>query len=165
MAFDAFLKLDGIPGESTDDKHKEWIEVLSYSHSITQPTSGTVSGSGGRTAERCDHADFAISKQMCKSDPKLALACSRGDHIKEVILQLCRAGGDKQKYMEYKMTDVVVTSVSPGGSAEGGEALPVTSITLGYGKIEITYTEMDSTTGAPKGDVTSYWDLVANKGG
>ena len=30
MAFDAFLKIDGIPGESTDDKHKDWIEVLSF---------------------------------------------------------------------------------------------------------------------------------------
>ena len=29
MAFDAFLKVDGIPGESTDDKHKDWIEILS----------------------------------------------------------------------------------------------------------------------------------------
>ena len=27
MAFDAFIKIDGIPGESTDEKHKEWIEV------------------------------------------------------------------------------------------------------------------------------------------
>jgi hypothetical protein len=29
-AFDSFLKIDGIPGESTDDKHKDWIEVISY---------------------------------------------------------------------------------------------------------------------------------------
>ena len=28
MAFDAFLKIDGIPGESTDDKHKDWIANL-----------------------------------------------------------------------------------------------------------------------------------------
>jgi len=27
-AYDAFLKIDGIPGESTDDKHKDWIEIL-----------------------------------------------------------------------------------------------------------------------------------------
>ena len=31
MAFDAFIKLDGIPGESSDDKHKDWIEILSFS--------------------------------------------------------------------------------------------------------------------------------------
>ena len=47
MAFDAFLKIDGIPGESTDSKHKDWIEVLSYSTGITQPTSGSASTGGG----------------------------------------------------------------------------------------------------------------------
>lgn len=31
MAFDVFIKIDGIPGESSDDKHKEWIEVLGFS--------------------------------------------------------------------------------------------------------------------------------------
>jgi len=37
MAVDVFLKIDGIPGESTDDKHKEWIEILSYSHTRISP--------------------------------------------------------------------------------------------------------------------------------
>ena len=27
MAFDAFLKIDGIPGESSDEKHADWIEI------------------------------------------------------------------------------------------------------------------------------------------
>ena len=31
MAVDYFLKIDGIDGESQDDKHKDWIEVLSFS--------------------------------------------------------------------------------------------------------------------------------------
>jgi type VI secretion system secreted protein Hcp len=166
MAFDAFLKLGGnISGESTDDKHKEWIEILSFSHSITQPTSGTVSGSGGRSAERCDHADFQVSKYMCKADPKLALACSNGEHIPEVTLELCRATGDKQKYMEYKLEDVIVTSVSPGGAAASGESLPMTNLSLGYGKVTFTYTELDSATGSPKGDVVTYWNLKDNTGG
>ncbi len=47
MAFDAFLKLDGIPGESTDDKHKDWIELLSYNWGATQMGSATASSSGG----------------------------------------------------------------------------------------------------------------------
>jgi hypothetical protein len=37
MAFDAFMKIDGIPGESTGDKHKEWIEISSFAHGVEQP--------------------------------------------------------------------------------------------------------------------------------
>jgi type VI secretion system secreted protein Hcp len=78
---------------------------------------------------------------------------------------LCRATGDKQKYMEYKLTDVLVSSVRPGGSSKGGETLPLEEVSFNYGKLEITYTQTDQKTGKPKGDVKANWDLVANKGG
>ncbi len=50
VAFDAFLKIDGIFGESTDDKHKHWIEVLDCNHGLTQPSSATAPGSVGNVA-------------------------------------------------------------------------------------------------------------------
>jgi type VI secretion system secreted protein Hcp len=163
MAFDAFLKIATIPGESTDGKHQDWIEILSYSHAVSQPSSGSVSSQGGRTAERCDHADFTITKKLDKATPKLSLACCNGEHIKEVTLNLCRAGGDKQKYMEYKMSDVIVRAISPSGVSQGD--LPLEQVSFAYGKIEWTYTETDHKTGAKKGDIKGHWDLHANKGG
>lgn len=164
MAFDAFLKIDGIPGESSDDKHKEWIEVLSYSHGVSQASSGSASTGGGRSAERCNHSDFSIVKALDKASPKLALACCNGTHIKEVKLELCRAAGDKTKYMEYKLSDAIVSSVRPGGAAQGGETLPLEEVAFSYGKIEWTYTATDPKTGKASGDVKANWDLTANKG-
>ena len=79
MPFDAFLKIETIPGECTDDKHKDWIEILSYSHGVAQLSSGSVSSGGGRSAQRCDHQDFSISKALDKASPKLALSCCNGD--------------------------------------------------------------------------------------
>ena len=163
MAFDCFLKIDGLPGESTDDKHKDWIEILSFSHGVSQLSSGSVSSGGGRSAERCDHQDFSIVKTLDKASPTLNLYCSDGTHIGEVKMELCRSGGDKQKYMEYKMSDVIITSVRPGGSSQGGEALPLEEVSFGYGKIEWIYTETDHKTGKPKGDVKTGWDLSTNK--
>ena len=165
MAFDAFLKIDGIPGESTDDKHKDWIEILSYSHGLSQPAAGARSTGGAASAERCNHQDFSIVKVLDKASPKLALYCCNGTHIKSVKLELCRATGDKQKYMEYLMSDVIVSSVRPGGSAQGGETLPLEEVSFNYGKIEWSYTETDHQTGKPKGDVKAHWDLVHNRGG
>ena len=165
MAFDCFLKINGVPGESTDDKHKEWIEILSFSHGVSQPASGSASSGGGRSAERCDHQDFSVVKTMDKASPKLALYCCNGDHIDKINMELCRATGDKQKYMEYVFSDVIVSSVRPGGSAQGGEALPLEEVSFNYGKIEWIYTETDHKTGKAKGDVKADWDLTANKGG
>jgi type VI secretion system secreted protein Hcp len=165
MAFDAFLKIDAIPGESTDDKHKEWIELLSFSHGISQPASGSASTAGGRSAERCDHQDFSVVKTLDKASPKLELFCCNGTHIKKINVELCRAAGDKQKYMEYNLSDVIVSSVRPGGSSKGGETLPLEEVSFNYGKIEWVYTETDHSSGQPKGNVKTNWDLTANKGG
>jgi len=165
MAFDCFLKINGVPGESTDDKHSDWIELLSFSHGVSQPGSGSVSSGGARSAERCDHEDFSVVKAMDKASPKLALFCCNGTHIDQIKMELCRATGDKQKYMEYVLSDVIVASARPGGSAQGGEALPLEEVSFNYGKIEWKYTETDHKTGKPKGDVAANWDLVSNKGG
>jgi type VI secretion system secreted protein Hcp len=163
MPFDAFLKIDSIPGESTDDKHKDWIEILSYSSGVSQPASATRSTGGAASGGRVNVQDFSIVHAIDKASPKLFLSCCKGEHLKEVTVQLCKASGDKLKYMEYKMTDVLVSSVRPGGDSKGGGNLPPEEVAFNYGKIEITYTQTDQT-GKAKGDVKANWDLVANKG-
>ncbi|OHB63778.1 MAG: fimbrial protein [Planctomycetes bacterium RBG_13_60_9] len=165
MAFDSFLKIDVVPGESTDDKHKDWIEILSFSHGVSQLASGSSSSGGARSAQRCDHQDFSIVKTLDKASPKLALFCCNGEHIKKINVELCRATGDKQKYMEYVLSDVIISGVRPGGSAQGGEALPLEEVSLSYGKIEWIYTATDHKTGKAAGDVKAHWDLSLNKGG
>jgi type VI secretion system secreted protein Hcp len=164
MAFDAFLKIATVPGESTDDKHKDWIEILSFSWGVSQPAAGSRSSGGAASAERVNHQDFSIVHTLDKASPKLSLACCKGEHINEIKVELCRATGDKQKYMEYKMTDVIVSSVRPAGNAQGSENLPLEEVSFNYGKIEWTYTATDHKTGKPAGDVKANWDLVANKG-
>lgn len=160
MPFDAFLKIDGMPGESTDDKHKDWIEVLSYSWGASQLASATASSAGGATAERANFQDFSIVKTLDKASPKLALACADGTHIKDVTIELCRAGGDKVKYMEYKMSNCIISSVSVGG---GGGGEPTESLTFNYGKIEWTYVQQKRADGSGGGQVAAGWDLQTNK--
>ena len=44
MAYDAFLKIDGVTGESQKDKHKGEIELGSFSLGAMNPTSVTSVG-------------------------------------------------------------------------------------------------------------------------
>jgi type VI secretion system secreted protein Hcp len=161
--FDAFLKIDGIPGESTDDKHKDWIEIIGFSHGITQPASATRSSAGGASAERCDHADFVINKMLDKASPKLLEQCCSGKHIKEITVELCRAGGDKMKYMEIKMEEVIVSSVASSGTSKGEYGFPIEAVSFNYGKIKWTYTQQKRADGSGGGNVVGGWDLTANK--
>jgi type VI secretion system secreted protein Hcp len=164
MPFDAFLKLSTVPGECTDDKHKEWIEVLSFNWGASQTGSGSASTGGALTAQRVDIHEFSIVKVLDKASPKLFVCCCKGDHIPEVKVELCRATGDKSKYMEYKMTDVIVRHWRPGAAAQGVESLPLEEVSFSFAKIDLVYTATDHKTGKPSGDVKAHWDLTTNKG-
>lgn len=163
MAFDAFIKIDGVEGDSEDDHHKKEIEILSYSHGISQQIGGSRSGGGAGTGGRADHGDFCIVKELDSATPKLNLVCCDGTHIPKVTVTLCRSGQTKNAFMTYNLEDVVVSSVRPGGS--GGGDMPLEEVTLNYGKIEWEYKQTDPSSGKVKGTKKAHWDTKLNKGG
>ncbi len=160
MAFDAFIQIAGIDGESTDDKHADWIEVTTFRTGLTQTVSSTASSAGGASAERADFQDFSFSKQIDKASPKLALACADGTHIDTIMVELCRSGTDKIKFMEYKLTNCIISGVTTNGN-DGGE-LPTENVNINFGKVEWSYTQQKRQGGGAAGNVASGWDLEKN---
>lgn len=163
--FDAYLTIDGIKGESQEDKHKDWIEVLSYSHKVTQPTSSTRSSSGGGTTGSSEHGDIVITKFVDMATAKLNDAVSTGKHFKTAQLDLCRqSGGSKVIYLTIKLGEVVISHVATDGHGKGEAELPVETVGLNYGTIEWVYTQQKRPDGAGGGNVTAKYDLVKAKG-
>ncbi len=158
--FDAYLMIEGVPGESTATGFEGQIEILSYSHGITQSASMSASTAGGATTGRCNHSDFQISKELDKASAIIAQKCSDGSHIPSITLTLTRSGGgEKVPYMEYKLTKCIISSASIGGS-QG--AFPNESVTFNYGKIEWTYTQQKRDDGTGGGKTTGSWNLQTN---
>ncbi|MBI4329217.1 MAG: type VI secretion system tube protein Hcp [Chloroflexi bacterium] len=167
MAVDMFLKLGDIKGESTDKKHEGWIEVLSYSWGVSQPASATATGAastGAVTAEKASFQDFTIVKRLDKASPLLMLTCARGERLPEVTIQLAEAQRGGLAFMKYTMSDCLISSVKPGGSAQGGESLPLEEVSFSFVKVELNYTATDAVTGLPAAEVKASWDIAANKG-
>ncbi len=75
MTSTIFCKIDGIAGESTDANHAGEMELMSFSHGISQPRSAAASTAGGATAGRCNHTDFSFAKTMDSSSPVLNSTC------------------------------------------------------------------------------------------
>jgi type VI secretion system secreted protein Hcp len=159
MAFDAFIKIDGIPGEATDDKHKDWIELSSFSWGVSQPVA---MAGGGLSAGKANFQDFSIMKKLDKSSPILFQACATGKHVKSLTVSFCRATGDKKEYLAYKFADVMLTNYQASGAPAGGEGLPMESLGFTYTKVELNYTPIDAkgTAGSP---VSTAYDLKAAK--
>ena len=160
---DVFIEIDGIKGDSQDEKHKQWIEVLSYSHSVAQMGGGSASAAGTHTGGRADVSEFSITKMLDSASPVLNQHCCTGKHIVNIKVELCRAMGDKTVFMEYILKDSMVSSVSCSGSS-GGEDLPVEQVSFRFGEILWTYTPTDPTGGGKKqAGIKAGWSTLQNK--
>jgi len=163
MSVDMFCKIEGIDGESTDDKHGDWIEIQGYSHGVSQPVSGA-SRTGGRTGGRAEFGEFSVQKSLDKATPDINLYCCNGKHISKVEIEFCLATKDKHTFMKYELKDVIVSSVSSGGSSNSGEIRPDEQVSFAYGEIKWEYTPVNQK-GEPGAAVDRTWILEENKQG
>jgi type VI secretion system secreted protein Hcp len=161
MAIDVYLTIDGIKGESADDRHKDWIECKSVSWGVEQPKSATSSTGGGHTAERCEHQDIVITKLADLSSPLLLQNCAAGRTIPKAKFEFMRADaqGERVKYYEIEIENVLIGAVSP--AVEEGDIL-TESVALKFSKIRWRYTQQ-KVTGGSGGNTSGGWDLSANR--
>ena len=156
-----FLKVDGIQGDSPDNDHKGWIEILGYNHAVRLPVAvhGANVAIGSKLVE---HSPFQFQKSIDSSSPMLALYCCQGKNIDSVTFALVRqANAQKLTYMTYVLSDAKVTSVTPGGVGSEAAGLPTETVAFSYSKIKWTYSKFDPKTGATQGgDVPAGWDVV-----
>jgi len=135
MAVDMFLKIDDIKGEAQDSKHKDTIDVLAWSWGLSQ--SGSASVGGGAGAGKVNVQDLSITKFIDKSSPVLEMACCTGKHFKQAILTVRKAGEKPLEYIKLTMKDLIITSISKGGS--GGEDRLTENITLSFAEFKSEY--------------------------
>ena len=159
MACDTFLKLDGVPGESTDDKHKGEIEILSFSWGASSSGSIGSSTTGGGVGKAV-FSDFSFQKKVDLASPKLALIAARGEHIAKAKYSIRKAGGaaGQVDYQVYDFEKLYVTgiSISVGADGESYETL-----TLSPTIFKWKYSQQDDT-GALTGNTAVTVDRAQN---
>ncbi len=157
MAVDMFLKIDGVTGESRDSVHAGEIDVLAWSWGASN--SGSAHVGGGAGAGKVNVQDLSFTKYIDVSSPDLFLACASGQHYDSAILTVRKAGTTPLEYLKITMTEVMITSVSTGGS--GGEDRLTENVTLNFAKVQIDYEEQTAT-GAPGATPSAGWDIAQN---
>ena len=135
--FTAYLKIDGVDGESQDANHKDWIDVLSFSYGLSNTSSST--GGGGGRASKVSFSELTVLTPIDKSMPLLFADSLDGKVAKSAELDVVKGNGEM---IEYKLSDVIVTSVVDAG--EGGDSRPVEQIDLRYSAVEFDYTPLNS---------------------
>jgi type VI secretion system secreted protein Hcp len=159
MAVDIFLKLDPVKGESADSKHKDWIDVLSFSWGMTQSGNTHVATGGG--SGKVNVQDLSFTHYVDKASADLMKACAKGTHIAEGLLTVRKAGGDNPlDYIKIKLQDIIVTSVQPGGTTHGDQLME--QVTLNFSKFKYEY-KVQTARGGAGASPNFGWDIAANK--
>jgi type VI secretion system secreted protein Hcp len=138
MAFDAFLKIDGITGESQGGE----IELSSFSWGVSNTASSGTGGGGG--TGKASFEDFSFTARVGKQSPLLFGAVAQGKHFPNAILTV----GDKVEPLVIRFTEVFISNYKLDEGAlfsqkcvEGGlpavqSGAPMESVSFNFLKIE-----------------------------
>jgi type VI secretion system secreted protein Hcp len=163
MALDMFINMgDKIKGESADSVRaaKGDIDVLAWSWGMSQ--SGTTHMGGGGGAGKANFQDVSFTKYVDASTNAIMTALAKGTHIPKVQLLVRKAGEGQQDYMHIIMEEVLVTSLSTGGS--GGEDRLTENVTLNFAKVTFGYKPQKSE-GGMEAVKPFAWDIAGNVAG
>jgi type VI secretion system secreted protein Hcp len=157
MAVDMFIKIDTVDGESKDKAHKKEIDVLAWSWGLSN--SGSAHVGGGAGAGKVNVQDISFTKWVDSSTPKLLLACCDGKHFANATLVVRKAGEKPVEYIKIKIEEVLITSISTGGS--GGEDRLTENVTLNFAKVSVDYVPQDEK-GAAGTAIPMAWSIAEN---
>ena len=160
MPSDIFAKIGDIKGESTDAKHQDEIEVLSYSWGVINPAPPAGGGGGGGAGKPTLH-DLSIVHRIDKATPKLFEACATGKHLPEATITHRKAGKGQQEYLIVKMNDVIITGVVHGVSA-GEPGTGSETVIMAFAKVALDY-KPQKADGSLDAAVHFGYDLKNNK--
>jgi type VI secretion system secreted protein Hcp len=140
MAVNAYIKIADVTGGSTAAEHAGEIEILSWSHGFSQPTSPTRSTAGAGSVEQANHSNFTFTKYIDSSTDDLLKYCWNGKQIATATVTCYRADGATDnkpiEYLKVEMQHVVVSNFSISG---GAGDVPVENVSLDYGIVKYTY--------------------------
>jgi len=159
MAVDMFLKIENPPiaGESLDSKHTGEIDVLAWSWGLSN--SGSAQMGAGAGAGKVNVSDLSITKYVDKASTDLFLSTCNGQHHATVTLVVRKAGTTPVEYIKITMTEVMVTSLSTGGS--GGLDRLTENVSLNFAKVKVEYTPQKAD-GSADATLTQGWDIAGN---
>lgn len=156
MAFDAYLKIEGVKGETQREGHAGEIPIFSFSWGANNPTSIGLTGGGG--AGKVNLSSFNFMKKTDAGSAALFQACCTGKHFPKATITLYKAGGEKAvDFLKYDFQEVFVDSIQWSGSS-GGDDTPMESCSFAFGRVEMIYSPQNPD-GSKKGEpVVGSWD-------
>lgn len=147
-AEEIFALINGFPGDSTAPNHVGWTDVSFLNHGLTRVL-----------PSNAQHAEITLTKRVDKSSPLLYDQANHGPAISSVQIDIIKSQPAFIQFYNITLNNAYVTSVR---TSAGGE-VPRENVTLAYGKISWTYTQV-GTQGQESPSYTAVWTRTNDTG-
>jgi type VI secretion system secreted protein Hcp len=136
-----YLKYEGIKGNATGD-YADHIAVSSMTFGVSRAVSMEAGNLSDRETSKPSLTEITITKTTDMSTAPLFKSAVGGSDAKNAGIKFARTGKDQlQEYMVYKLSNCIVSGYTISAFDEG---IAEETVTLSYGKIEISYTGSDA---------------------
>ena len=153
-----YVKYEGVDGEATHETHKKWLDVSSIQWGVGRAISTPAGSTANREASEPSVSEVTITKLMDSSSPKMFVEACTGNAGKKVDIHLVSTGSPGNTYVEYKLTNGLVSAYS---MSSGGDR-PSESISISFTKLEYKFIPYDDKNKAGTPIAVSY-DLSTTK--
>jgi type VI secretion system secreted protein Hcp len=140
-----YLRVPGIPGDSTVQAHVNDIDVQSFSWGVTA------------SSTRATFGDVTITKYVDPASPLLMKATANGQTFSSVTLFAEKPGSTPFEYYRLTLNNSNVKSFKQSGTRASGI---LDTVAFSYTKITLRHTRQLST--GSISTVSACWDLVTN---
>ena len=153
--FDAFMQIESIKGESTDEKHTDWIELLSMQFAIGRDATLST-----KTSQRVKLTDVTVTKYTDLASVLLNLSIITNQKHDTVTIEFCRPGGDKFVYLKIVLKDAFITKVDTSAQSKGQDSLPLETVTLSFREVSWQYEKQARSDGTGRGAMFAQYSLA-----
>jgi type VI secretion system secreted protein Hcp len=166
MSTNMYIKFEepAIDGGSSAAEHAKEIEILSWSHGFSQPTSPTRSTAGSGTVEQANHSNLTFTKYLDAATSSLLKYCWSGKQIGKATISCFRSSGAQDnkpvEYLKVALQHVIISNLSISG---GAGDVPVENVSLDYGIVQYTYIDQKHADGTSDGNKPAKHDLETRK--
>lgn len=166
MATNMYIKFEtpAVVGGSDSAAHVDEIEIMSWSHGFSQPTSPVRSTAGSGTVEQANHSNFTFTKYLDSATDDLLKHCWSGKQFGKATVTCYRSDGTTEnapvEYLKIVMEHVVISNLSISG---GAGDIPVENVSLDYGIVQYNYKPQKKADGTADAPVPIKHDLETRK--
>jgi len=138
-----FLEIEGIKGESSDQGHKDWIDLESWGWEVERGMTSASSTRGDRESSNAKISSLIATKRIDSATPKIFIdsCCGTGKTIK-LHLTKTGSGNGADVYMEFVLKNALIEKFALTGKKQDTKR-PLEALSFSFIEIQVKYIPYD----------------------